>query len=73
MSEFVVQLKVPCTQKHTRTIGCADEVICCQKAYCPGFTYTEVDLATALKAVLRENPSLLREVRRDAVKPSEIL
>lgn len=73
MSEFTVRLKTECnicggTGRYQITPTNSDWCSCDN-----GYQYREVELSVALRAVLKANPSLLREVRRDAVKPSEIL
>lgn len=59
MSDFVVQLKTKCAGKHSFK-GWVN--VPCGQAECPGFTYTEVDLATALRAVLKTHPEIAREI-----------
>lgn len=69
MSEIICYVKKSCEGIHKDFPDWTP----CFSVNCPGFVLTEIELSVALRAVLKANPSLLREVRRDAVKPSEIL
>lgn len=79
MSSFVVNLKTECGGNH---LAAPNLAVGCEMVGCPGFTYKEVPLEAALLATLKSNEEFAKDlarifgyrpVRRDAVKPSEIL